>query len=100
MKATICLRRRSASKRACALKTAKCNSEGIEPPLETLGGSGVCVACVTKWQCGGVKTALVCRFSRNSVTGARARPPTSTISTQLWIQRFEYVENPSGSEFY
>ncbi|WP_279107253.1 ribbon-helix-helix protein, CopG family [Mobiluncus curtisii] len=32
----ICLRRRSASKRACALKTAKCNSEGIEPLLATL----------------------------------------------------------------
>ena len=48
---------------------------GIEPPLETLGGSGVCDVCAAKWQCGGVKTALVCRFSRNIAPGARAQHP-------------------------
>lgn len=68
---------------------------GIEPPLETLGGSGVCVVCAAKWQCGGVETVLVCRFSRNlwhgldtlmqersclpaRLTGKRPRPDSQT----------------------
>ena len=51
----------------------------------------MCDVCAAKWQCGGVKTALVCRFSRNSVTGARARSPhlhhyQTHLDTKIWAR--------------